>query len=107
MGMSRRGRLRVRQKRWAMVRRRALERDGYRCRQESIECAGRLEVDHINPIHRGGDTYHLDNLQTLCRHHHLRKTLAERRKLMIRNDSPRQARWKERIDDSNAASSTA
>ena len=38
--------------------------DGWRC----CECgrAGRLEVDHIQPLHRGGAPYALENLQALC-----------------------------------------
>ena len=31
-----------------------------------VRRAGRLEVDHVNPMHRGGDPYDPANLQTLC-----------------------------------------
>ena len=62
-------------RRWANVRHSILERDGYRCR----ECgrAGRLEVDHVLPLKRGGDPYALGNLQALCRACHIRKTSRE------------------------------
>ena len=51
------------------MRRAALERDNFRC----TECAkaGRLEVHHITPLHKGGLPFALDNLKTLCRECHL------------------------------------
>ena len=62
--------------RWQVVRRRALDRDGWRC----VQCgkAGRLEVDHILRVEDGGAPYDLANLQTLCRGCHVAKTNAER-----------------------------
>ena len=39
---------------------------------------GRLEVDHIQPWHRGG-SHDLENLQTLCRGCHIEKTRRENR----------------------------
>ena len=59
------GRNRISAKKWAPIRRAVLERDGYRC----VQCgkAGRLEVDHIVPLHLGGAPYDMRNLQTLCR----------------------------------------
>ena len=64
-------------RRWAVVRRRILDRDGWRCR----ECgrAGRLEVDHVEALEDGGDPWVPDNLQTLCRRCHIAKTAAENR----------------------------
>ena len=55
--------------RWEAVRRAVFERDGWRC----VECgrAGRLEVDHVQPLHKGGDPWALDNLQSLCRRCHI------------------------------------
>ena len=47
-----------------------LERDGYRCR--SCGKAGRLEVDHIEPLWEGG-AEELDNLQALCKTCHIKK----------------------------------
>ena len=61
--------------RWARVRRAALQRAGYR--SELSGRAGRLEVDHIVPLHRGGDPYELDNLQVLTRDEHIAKTRGE------------------------------
>ena len=48
---------------WQVIRRRALDRDGWRCR----DCgkAGRLEVHHVSPLVRGGSNA-LENLRTLC-----------------------------------------
>ena len=61
--------------RWAYVRRLALERDHYTCR----ECGrgGRMEVDHIQPKHKGGPLYALENLQSLCYGCHKAKTQGE------------------------------
>ena len=65
-------------KRWLAVRRAVFERDGYRCR--SCGKAGRLECDHIKPLHLGGDVWALSNLQTLCRSCHIFKTKHENSK---------------------------
>lgn len=62
-------------KRWGATRRLVLIRDGYRCK--SCAKAGRLEVDHIRPLARGGDPWALDNLQALCRQCHFAKTRKE------------------------------
>ena len=61
--------------RWRTARKRVLERDGHRCR----ECgrAGRLEVDHKQPLQRGGALYAGENLQSLCRDCHIEKTRRE------------------------------
>lgn len=63
--------------RWAAVRRRALDRDGWRCR--SCGRAGRLEVDHIRALEDGGARYDLANLWVLCRGCHISKTARENR----------------------------
>ena len=56
---------------WAVVRRAVLDRDGWRC----VLCgkAGRLEVDHVQELHKGGAALalDLDNLRALCRECHL------------------------------------
>ena len=51
------------------VRRAAFERDGWRCR----ECGhpGRLEAHHIRPLFKGGASYDLANVETLCRECHI------------------------------------
>ena len=74
-----RGRRGIDKKRWARVRLLVFKRDGYRC----VECGGirgRLECDHILPIWKypNQDYYALDGLQTLCKPHHLAKSIAER-----------------------------
>ena len=65
-------------RRWAIVRRAAFERDGYRC----VMCgrARRLRCDHILPLQLGGDPWDMENLQTLCRACHIRKTAGENRR---------------------------
>ena len=65
-------------RRWARVRKAALRRSGYRSELSGL--AGRLEVDHIVPLRRGGDPYSLDNAQVLTRDEHIRKTAGENRK---------------------------
>ena len=77
--------------RWRAVRNEALLRDGYRCCQ--CRRAGALAVDHIVPVHRGGEQYELTNLQTLCRRCHLLKHRGERRR-----ESPARARWRALVD---------
>ena len=60
-----------------MLRKLAKDRDGWRC----VKCgrAGRLEVDHIVPVFKGGAMWELDNLQTLCRTPcHFAKSAGER-----------------------------
>ncbi|MDE2667223.1 MAG: HNH endonuclease signature motif containing protein [Acidobacteriota bacterium] len=59
----------IRGRRWDRVRRRELKRTGYRC--ERCGKAGRLEVHHKRPLHRGGDAYAADNLAVLCRRCHI------------------------------------
>lgn len=51
------------------------ERDEYRC----VKCgkSGMLEVDHIEPMHKGGETWNPSNLQTLCQGCHIAKTRRE------------------------------
>ena len=61
-----------------MLRKLAKDRDGWRC----VKCgrAGRLEVDHIKPVHHNGAMWELSNLQTLCRFCHRTKTALENSK---------------------------
>ena len=56
--------------RWRAVRRAALDRDGWRC----TDCgrAGQLDVHHVKPMEKGGNSYNLGNLAALCRDCHLR-----------------------------------
>ena len=82
---------RIPRKQWAKLRRLALDRDGWRCRQ----CGkpGRLEVDHIMPLSQGGAALDLDGLQTLCRDCHLAKSSVERN----RRPNPEAVRWAELV----------
>ena len=65
---------------WPALRRVALDRADYRCQmiEDGERCISRsaLEVDHIRPVATGG-THTPDNLQVLCRRHHLEKTRRE------------------------------
>ena len=76
-------------RRWAAVRRRVFERDGYRC----CECGlpGRLECDHVTPLQRepGQDPLDPNGLQTLCRACHLEKTARENSRVL----GPAGAAW--------------
>lgn len=49
---------------WNLLRKTAKRRDKHKC----VKCGARrkLQVDHIKPIHRGGEEFNLENLQTLC-----------------------------------------
>ena len=60
---------------WRRLRQRIFKRDGYRCQQCSK--AGRLEADHVNPVHKGGAFWDMGNLQTLCVGCHIRKSARE------------------------------
>ena len=62
-------------KRWALLRLKVFARDNWRCRK----CGrpGRLECDHVTPLHKGGDPWDMANLQALCRSCHIQKTAAE------------------------------
>ena len=82
---------RVQGRRWERVRRAVLDRDGWRCR--ACGRRGRLEVDHVEPLHRGGDPWDPSNLQALCRGCHVAKTRAEN----VRPVPPEVARWRARV----------
>ena len=74
--------------RWARLRRAVFARDGYRCR--ACGRPGRLECDHIVPLHLAGAPWELANLQTLCRGCHVAKSRRE----LVRPDPEREA-WRE------------
>ena len=79
---------------WARVRRSALERDNYQCRQ--CGRGGRMEVDHVQPLHLGGPWYDLANLQSLCYGCHKLKTQGE---FKVRPDRPGyRAKWAQLLD---------
>ena len=54
---------------WDRARRRELARAAWRC--ERCGKAGRLEVHHVRPLHKGGAAYDPDNLKVLCRRCHI------------------------------------
>lgn len=57
-----------RSKAWRILRLQRIQAANWKC--ERCGRAGRLEVHHIKPVHRGGDN-HPDNLEVLCRRCHL------------------------------------
>ena len=85
------GRLNRRQ--WALVRRMALERDGWRCR--TCGKAGRLEVDHVKPLFQGGEPFELGNLSSQCRDCHKKKSTQENGG----GPGPERMAWKAYLED--------
>ena len=85
--MSRHHRRRLHRRRWEAVRAAVLDRDGWRCQR--CGKAGRLEVDHVIPLHDGGDPWDPANLQALCVPCHRDKTRSE-----TRPDDPGRAAWR-------------
>ena len=79
-------------RKWLKVRVKALDRDGWKC----VKCGrgGRLEVDHIKPLHVAPeqDPFDLAGLQSLCRGCHIRKTAAENH--AARPVDPNVAEWR-------------
>lgn len=61
-------------KRWKAARRKCLSRDRYTC--QDCRRFGN-EVDHVVPLAQGGLPFALNNLQTLCKPCHSRKTAKE------------------------------
>ena len=78
----------INKRRWAKVRLQVLESAGYRC----AKCgrSGRMEVDHVVPLHAGGAMYELTNLQALDRNCHISKTRLENSR-----PNPARTRWAE------------
>ena len=52
-------------RRWERLRRRILDRDNWTC-QTCGKSAGRMEVDHVVPLHLDGAAWEASNLQTIC-----------------------------------------
>ena len=80
---------RIHRGRWRAVRAQALQRDGYRC--QTCGKAGRLEVDHVVALSRGGAPYDLGNLAARCVGCHAAKTRREHPHYRPR--SPEQRAW--------------
>ena len=86
-------------KRWARLRLRILHRDGYRC--TCCGRAGRLEVDHIKPVHLGGSFWDPANLQSLARGCHILKTKSENKKRFAAENprlAPKLEAWKSLVN---------
>ena len=82
---------------WALRRRQAVERSGYRC--ERCGNTGRLEVHHKQRIADGG-TDELDNLEVLCRKCHFAAHKHKPRafKTQPRLEVPGRAEWDELVE---------
>ena len=52
-----------------------------------------MEIDHVIPLHRGGDPWDEGNLQALCRRSHVAKTAAENR----REPTAAESAWRELV----------
>ena len=75
---------------WAAARRKAFERDGWRC----TKCgkAGRLEGHHEPPLRDGADPYLVAGIVTLCRGCHIAHHRAE-------NDIAGRAAWRALVSE--------
>ena len=93
-------RIRLNQTRWLEVRRRVLDRDGWRCQVCGLP--GRLEVDHRVALADGGGEYEPANLQALCRACHFGKTRRENE--ARRGTPPPVAKWRELLAAFEASS---
>ena len=83
-------------RRWARVRLRIMDRDGWRC----VLCgkAGRLEVDHVRPLHHGGEQWAESNLQTLCKTCHVAKSRRESGRPVSPKTAQSAHRWAALVD---------
>ena len=74
---------------WNRIRAAILKRDGFRCTwfTDGVRCSARAtDVDHIVPAHRGGGD-DPDNLRSLCKWHHDRKTGREAHAARVKVES--------------------
>ena len=60
---------------WAKIRKQVLDAENWKCRLCGTYAN---EVDHIEPIYKGGSEYETENLQAICRGCHIQKTKQER-----------------------------
>ena len=77
--------------RWRAIRRRILDKANWRC--GSCGKAGRLEVDHVRPIWKGGAPWAMGNLQALCRGCHIKKSRKEYTGRKRRPPTDAERRW--------------
>ena len=84
--------------RWGALRRELLHAAGYQCAKcRRVRPVHHLEVDHVEPVHRGGELWDRSNLQVLCAVPcHRDKTRAERRTYA---KPLRRAAWVEYINE--------
>jgi 5-methylcytosine-specific restriction endonuclease McrA len=78
--------------RWMALRALVLSRDGHRCRR--CGARGQLEVDHIEPVSRGGRAFDPGNLQALCIPCHVAKTNSEMGRPALSED---RREWREAV----------
>ena len=83
-------------RRWQLLRLIILKRDGWRC-AVCHKLGGRLEIDHENPVSKGGGQFDPLNLQTLCRDCHMRKSSRERGESSLRLQDPKRKEWLDHI----------
>ena len=77
---------------WRIVRRQVLDRDNWTC----TNCGGRgrMEVDYIRPISRGGKPFDLNNLRALCRTCHVKISGK-----LSRKPPPERAAWDKLVNE--------
>ena len=63
--------------RWNRLRLKMLDKAGWRCK--ICHKAGKMELDHVQPVAKGGKWWVESNLQVLCRSCHFLKTGDENR----------------------------
>ena len=68
-----------------------LEKSSWRC--SKCGRAGRMEVDHVVPVAKGGDPWAMGNLQCLCRGCHIKKTRQE----FKRTPTDAERRWQQLV----------
>ena len=66
-------------RRWRLVRRAVLDRDGWRCRK--CGKGGRMEVHHVTAVAEGGDPFDMAGLESSCRGCHIEETRKQNTKL--------------------------
>ena len=82
---------RLNAKRWAFVRRKVLDAANWQCAKCNKYAN---EVDHVQPLEKGGDAWDEANLQCLCKSCHIEKTSRENE----RHDPARDA-WRRLVDE--------
>ena len=81
-------------KKWAVLRLKVFDRDGWKCRRCGRYKA-RLECDHVKSMEEGGPVLDIRNLQTLCRNCHISKSRRERQ---AKQPDPAVKGWRDFIE---------